>query len=107
MKITVELTDTLEVKTSTDTNIQYKTMINMLMTAALSTMNAVMSQAKKDHLPYKKKQELKEYLFDEFNVAASTLLATFAPDIELRPDITEEAILKAELEIANDKMSKL
>lgn len=107
MKITVELTKDATIKTTTTNTIPFNTLNNMLLTAVLSAMNAIMEQARRDHLPYKQKQELKEYLFDEFNMAASTLLATFAPDIELRPDLTEEAILEMELQLANDKMSKM
>jgi len=69
----------------------------------LSTILAMFNQATSD-APEPQKQEVKEYLFNMFNYAASALLAQFAPDIELRPDITEEAILRHELEIANDKL---
>lgn len=49
----------------------------------------------------------KARLYDMYNEAASAFLATFAPDIELRPDLTEEAILKAENELLKDKANKV
>lgn len=38
----------------------------------------------------------KHILYDEFNMAASQVLKEFIPDRELRPDLTERAILEME-----------
>ena len=38
----------------------------------------------------------KEELYDMFNKAASRTLEIFAPEIEMRPDLTTQAILEAE-----------
>lgn len=40
--------------------------------------------------------EAKEELYDMFNHAFSNFLQVFAPEIEMRPDITVEAILELE-----------
>ena len=40
--------------------------------------------------------ELKGMLYDFYNVNASNLLVTFAPEFEQNPDLTTQAILKAE-----------
>ena len=49
----------------------------------------------------------KAELYDLYNEAASAFLKTFAPDITLRPDLTEEAILKAENELLAAKANKV
>lgn len=43
--------------------------------------------------------EMKKALYDHYNFSASKVLELFAPEFELRPDLTAEAILKAENEI--------
>lgn len=40
--------------------------------------------------------ELKNDLYDKYNFAASNTLAMFAPELELRPNLTTKAILEAE-----------
>lgn len=54
-----------------------------------------------------KLRELKEMLYDFYNVNASVLLSNFAPELELRPDLTEQAILKAENELIEQKYEEL
>lgn len=71
---------------------------NMLTTAQLTLMNRIIEQ-----VPEKHRQEAKEHFFDMYNLSASTLLATFIPDKDLRPHLTEEAIL----ELENRKMAEV
>lgn len=80
--------------------------LNDILDLTLSANLAVMNSSL-ENVPTENKEQLKEHLFNTFNIAASALLAQFAPEIDLRPDITEEALLKAELEIANDKLSNM
>ena len=61
------------------------------LSACLRTMENVVQNA-----PEKDKQGFTEELYDFFNVQASNVLKVFAPDLELRPDLTAEAILNAE-----------
>lgn len=49
----------------------------------------------------------REELYDMANQAASAFLEVYAPDIELRPDLTAEAILNAENEIMEAKIAEL
>ena len=51
--------------------------------------------------------ELKGMLYDFYNVNASNLLATFAPEFEKNPDLTTQAILKAENELIEEKYEEL
>lgn len=39
---------------------------------------------------------IRDLLYDNFNVGASTVLSMYAPDNTLRPDLTAEAMLEAE-----------
>lgn len=63
----------------------------VLFTGILSAMNAVVSHATEEELPI-----VKEDLYDMLNAAASNTLALFAPEIEMRPHLTTQAILEAE-----------
>ena len=60
-------------------------------TAMLSTMKATVEKT-----PAEAKEKVKEELYDMLNAAASNTLAYFAPEIEMRPHLTTQAILEAE-----------
>ena len=49
-----------------------------------------------------KAEEVKRELYDLVNIGASNVLKKFAPEFELRPDLTAEAIMKAENEILDE-----
>lgn len=51
--------------------------------------------------------ELKGMLYDFYNVNAFNLLTEFAPEIEKNPDLTTQAILKAENELIEEKYEEL
>lgn len=48
------------------------------------------------------KKACAEELYDMFNLQASALLERLVPDKELRPDLTAEAIMRAENEILDE-----
>lgn len=98
--LTIKLDDDNKLDIRASEPMSSLTVIDMTLSACMAVMNTTLAKA-----PKEQEQDLKEHLFETFNIAASTLLAQFAPDIELRPDITEEAILNAELDIAH-KYSK-
>jgi hypothetical protein len=75
--------------------------IQVTMTGLLGMMNSIISQ-----VPPSTQTEAKEDLYDMFNAAASQTLSFFAPEIELRPTLTTEAILKAEDDIINQLYKK-
>ena len=78
-------------------------MLQMLFTAALNVMQLAMEIHHQDASEDKPTaQEYKEQLYDFFNLSASKVLEIFAPDIEMRPNLTAEAILKAENEILTE-----
>jgi hypothetical protein len=57
--------------------------------------------------PQQHQQEVKEYLHQLYNEVASNVLDSFAPEIQLRPDITEEVILDLEAKRFTDELKKL
>ena len=69
----------------------YEDILSMTMTLCLSAMRQVVSSVSEDC-----KAEAKGALYDTFNVTASELLELFAPEFELRPNLTAQAILEAE-----------
>jgi isopenicillin N synthase-like dioxygenase len=50
---------------------------------------------------------IKEDLYDALNAGASHILELFAPEIELRPDITVEALARMEREIMKEVVESL
>ena len=76
-----------KVKTSTKGTPSFDDAMLLLFTSALGMMNQVLNDT-----PLDKKEDMKHYLYDSFNEAASATLVMFAPDNELRPDLTVEAL---------------
>lgn len=73
--------------------------INATLVTQLNIFNNIV-----DNAPDEDKQKIKEELYDIYNAAASAFLEAFAPDIELRPDLTAEAIMEKENEIIDRKV---
>lgn len=48
-------------------------------------------------------KSLEEDMYDMINIGASSLLDKLFPDIEMRPDITVDALMKAENELVTEK----
>ena len=48
-------------------------------------------------------KSLEEDMYEMINLGASTLLNRLFPDIEMRPDITVDALIKAENELISEK----
>lgn len=69
--------------------------INITLSAQMQIFKSIVNQAKDAD----EDKTIKEDLYDMYNQAASAFLTAFAPEIELRPDLTAEAILKAENDI--------
>lgn len=78
----------------------------LLFTAQLRIMQTLLSS-----VPEESQEAVKADLYDKYNYSASNVLSYFAPDIEMRPDLTAEAIMKAEdelmaIKIAQDEIDK-
>ena len=77
-------------------NISAQDFLNITLNAQLNLFNNLVNQGAP-----------KPELYDLYNEAASAFLATFAPEIERHPDLTSEAILKAENELIQKKANKV
>ena len=97
MKITIEIKDE-KVKVSTTGRISLPIFMQAVQSALLTTMNAFV-----DAVPEEHKEKVIEAIYNDYNYAASNLLTLFAPDLELRPHLTAEAILEMENKILERK----
>jgi len=92
-KITITIKDG-QVTTHNKVPIPIFDTIEVFLKVTLAAMNQVVSNASEEARP-----KVKEDLYELFNIAASNTLAIFAPEIEMRPDLTVQAILEKENEI--------
>lgn len=76
--------------------------IQVTMTGILGAMNEVLKATKSPE----EKEQLKGYIYDRFNQAASRTLEIFAPEIEMRPSLTTDAIRKAEDDLLKAEIQK-
>jgi len=86
----------------------------LLHTLSLHILNAYTISANGGQLPTNPTKEqlnkfiaIKTQLYDQYNLAVSSVLEHYAPEFELRPDITADAIAKTESEIVKEKYSHL
>ena len=88
--VMISVTSTGDILQSEPTNVQEFS--GILLNAILSVFIGVIERQETDEDKY----ECKMQLYDMFNLQASTFLEQLAPDRELRPDLTAEAIMEAE-----------
>ena len=100
MKITIKRNEE-GIAFKADKEMGFDTAMELLITATLAVMNDFASKVPEEH-----RQKVKEAIYDNYNESASSLLDTFMPDKELRPDLTEEAIRRLEDEIMTDEIAK-
>ena len=77
---------------NTDKPLPFDDLMTVFLTLTLGAMNNIVDGLDKEEL----KIAAKGALYDMFNVGASNVLAKFAPEFELRPNLTTQAILEAE-----------
>lgn len=71
--------------------------LNLCFSAQLHFMRSTLSTVPEEH-----REEAKGRFFDIYNESASKLLEMFAPELEIHPGLTAEAILKAENAILDE-----
>lgn len=101
MKCTIELTDDNRVLFNQDQAAPFTQISLMLYSVMLNYANSVI-----DIVPEASKAAVKAEIYDIINIGASNVLGKFAPEIEARPNLTTEAILKAENEIIKSKTAE-
>lgn len=80
-----------KVKLSYKRRIPLPEFLQIISTGVLLAMQSIVAATPEDQ-----RQSVKEELYDMYNAAASNTLSYFAPDIEMRPHLTSQAILQAE-----------
>ena len=73
-------------------SLNFNDTLNALLNAILAAANQTVLNA-----PAEQQPQLREALFHAMNQQFSTLLASFDPETDMRPDLTAEAMLDAEL----------
>jgi hypothetical protein len=81
-----------------------KQVLSLLNNGVLLVMNQALIPFEKDTPEY---EAAKAKIYDEVNLQMSAVLEKFAPEYELRPGLTEEALLKYENEVIEDEMSQM
>lgn len=80
-----------KVKISYKHPIPFTEFLQIVSTGILAAMKGIVSKT-----PEPQKKEVTEDLYDMYNAAASNTLFYFAPEVEMRPHLTTQAILEAE-----------
>ena len=107
MKLEIELTEDNKIKTQIDTPMAIDDLMPILFTVQLSYMRQFMKQIEESgELSSEQIQGLKEDLYDKYNAGASNVLYLFAPDEELRPDLTVEAMKQAEDQFMYNQLNR-
>lgn len=98
MKLTIDWNkETNQITSSTDEPIRIDELMTILFTLQLQAMNNVKENANNDQaLTNEQRDEIIGNLYDNYNAGASNILYLFAPDKELHPDLTVEAMKEAE-----------
>lgn len=81
--------------------------MNQLVESYTKTLTSSVKGPVNDEILTQKISELKGMLYDFYNVNASNLLNTFAPELEQHPDLTAQAILEAENRLIEQKYEEL
>jgi hypothetical protein len=77
------------IQMAVDSDAEFAPLMEMLFTAVLRVANKFSAN----------NPERKPDIYDVINILASSTLATFMPDNELRPDLTAEALLNMENQV--------
>lgn len=60
-----------------------------------------------DSVPLEHRHTLRDDIYDKYNAAVSRVLEQFAPEIEVNPDLTAQAMLDAENKFINKKYKEM
>ena len=74
--------------------------LQVFQTGILTALNSFLESADN-------KEKAKQELFDLYNTACSNTLHYFAPEYDLHPNLTSQAILRAENEIIDEEYRKI
>lgn len=77
--------------------VPYEEFVEVAYNAILTVSHNLLKDVEEEHVT-----EVKGKMYDLINIGASNILNAFAPELELRPNLTTEAILRAEDEIIRE-----
>lgn len=88
-------------------NLNFEKLLRITIPFIIGKAKEVLGVAAKDtNLNPKQLEELKLTMYDTLNIAFSNALDAFAPEIEARPNLTAEAIIKAQDELMEEEMKR-
>jgi hypothetical protein len=91
-------------------NVNFETMLRMLIPAIVNSAKKIYQTAaeqKTNDVPALTKAQLADLkltMYDTMNIAFSNALDEFAPEIEARPSLSADAILRAQNELLEEEM---
>ena len=74
----------------------------LLLNGLLFMMNKALEKT-----PTDQQKQMKENIYDMVNIRMTAVLEKFAPEFELRPGLTEQALLEAENTVLEKRMKKV
>lgn len=89
-----------QLTTKTDKSYRLSEMVLILLNAVLHYANRALAKS-----PEKDRGEVKKAIYDMLNIRFSAVLETFAPEFELRPNLTEKALMEMENKVLENEMS--
>ena len=90
-EIKIKLNDKNQMTLTTKKPIHFEDMLQITQTALLSHANTILKNVPEEDL-----EAVKGSLYDKMNLAFSRTLEFFAPEFEVNPGLTAQAILEAE-----------
>ena len=100
-----------QVRSSTQ-NVSFDTLLRMLIPVIVQSAKKIYQTAAEQKHPgvpaltAKQLEDLKFTMYDTMNIAFSNALDEFAPEIEARPNLSADAILRAQNELLEEEMEK-
>lgn len=94
IEIVTQYNEKNEVRVKINREVNFEEIMQVSFSGILALMNTLL-----ENVPEEDRPAAKGELYDMLNIAASNALSVFAPEIEMRPNLTVDAIMKAEDEI--------
>ena len=91
-------------------NVNFETLLRMLIPAIVNSAKKIYQTAAEQKTPNvpaltaAQLEDLKLTMYDTMNIAFANALDEFAPEIEARPNLTADAILRAQNELLEEEM---
>lgn len=89
-------------RTKVEGNVTFPLLLQVTASLILSSAKQIEAAANRDKLTETQIKTLKKNLYDTLNITFGNVLTMFAPEIERHPDITEDAIARAELSLMEE-----